>query len=101
MDQTCEVASASLHAIMRLRQEIRGEKIIRLGRRAPLAKKLLDHLFTQPIVTAQEAAAVLGLSSVSTYKMIDDFMAIGVLKEMTGFKRNRYFQFYEYLTIFH
>lgn len=51
-----------LQEILRLRHEIRGEKIVNLGKRAPQAKKLLDYLFTQPIVTAAEVASVLGLS---------------------------------------
>jgi Fic family protein len=100
VSQTCEVAAKSLQEIMRLRQEIEGGKIIGLGRKAPAAKKFLDHLFTEPIVTAQEAAAVLGMSQVSTYKIIEDFVRIGVLKEITGFKRNRYFMFDQDLTIF-
>jgi Fic family protein len=101
VDHTCEAGAGSLQEIMRLRQEIQGEKIVGLGKKAVAAKKLLDYLFTQPIVTAQEVASVLELSQVSAYKMIDDFMRIGILKEITGFKRNRYFMFYQYVNIFH
>ena len=32
--------------------------------------------------------------------MLSDFIDIGILKEMTGFKRNRFFIFQEYLDIF-
>jgi len=42
--ETCEKASGSLEEIMRLREEIQGEKIIQLGRRAPMAK-LLQHIW--------------------------------------------------------
>ncbi|HET6256987.1 MAG TPA: Fic family protein [Puia sp.] len=98
--ETCEIASGSLQEILRLRQEIQGEKIVHLGKRAPLAKKLLDYLYTQPIVTAAEIASVLGLSQVSAYKMIDDLVRIDVLKETTGYKRNRFFMFYSYVNIF-
>jgi Fic family protein len=99
--ETSEMASASLQDILRLRQETQAEKIVHLGKRAPLAKKLLDYLFTQPIVTAAEVASVLGLSQVSAYKMIDDLVRMDVLKETTGYKRNRYFMFYKYVDIFH
>jgi len=99
--QTCEIASASLQKIMKLRHDCQGARIIGLGKKVPNAKKLLDHLFTQPIVTAQYVAEALQISQVSTYKMIADFVSIGILKEATGFKRNRYFIFQEYLDIFH
>lgn len=99
--QTCDKATSSLKKIMQLRQECEGGKIIHFGKRAPNAKKLLDYLFTQPVVTAQQVAEVLKISSVSSYKIIDDFTKAGILDETTGFKRNRFFVFKDYLTLFH
>lgn len=101
VNQTCEIASKSLQQIMKLRQDCEGTRIITLGKKVPNAKKLLDYLFTQPIVTAQNIADVLTISQVSAYKIIGDFMNAGILKETTGFKRNRFFVFKEYLDIFH
>lgn len=99
--QTCGKATLSLKKIMQLRQECEGGKIIHFGKKAPNAKRLLDYLFTQPIVTAQQVAETLSISLVSSYKMIDDFTKAGILEETTGFKRNRFFIFKEYLQIFH
>ncbi|MGN6165774.1 MAG: Fic family protein [Flavisolibacter sp.] len=99
--QTCAKASESLQEIMQLRRECEGAKIIHLGKKAPNAKKLLDYLFGQPVVTATDVAELLGVSLVSTYKIIDDFVKAGILKEVTGFKRNRFFAFKQYLDIFH
>jgi Fic family protein len=101
VNQTCEKATTSLRNIMQLRRDCEGNRILHLGRKAPNAKKLLDYLFTQPIVSAQDVAEVLSLSLVSSYKIIDDFIQAGILKESTGFKRNRFFIFKEYLEIFH
>ena len=101
VNQTCEIAAKSLQKIMQLRQDCQGSRIITLGKKVPNAKKLLDHLFTQPIVKAQDVAHLLKVSQVSAYKIIDDFVTAGILKETTGFKRNRYFIFKEYLDIFH
>jgi Fic family protein len=98
--QTCDKASLSLKKIMQLRQECEGDKIIHFGKKAPNAKKLLDYLFTQPVVTAQQVADVLDVSMVSSYKIIDNFAQAGILHESTGFKRNRFFVFREYLQIF-
>ena len=101
INQTCEIATGSLKQIMRLRQDCEGRRIITLGRKVPNAKKLLDHLFVQPIVTAQDIAGLLNVSLVSAYKIIQDFGNTGILQETTGFKRNRFFVFKEYLDIFH
>jgi Fic family protein len=99
--QTCKIAVQSLQQIMQLKQECEGNKIIHFGKRAPRAKQLLDYLFTQPIITAQDVSSQLNLSAVSSYKMINDFIKTGILEETTGFKRNRFFVFREYLNIFH
>lgn len=99
--QTCEIAVNSLQQIMHLRQHCEGIRIIGLGKKVPNAKKLLDYLYKQPVVEASAVAEVLGISQVSAYKIIDDFMKAGILHETTGFKRNRFFLFKEYLAIFH
>ena len=99
--QTCKVAVQSLQEIIKLKHECEGNRIIHLGKKAPNAKQLLDYLFTQPVVTAQDVATLLKISSVSSYKLINDFLKSGILEETTGFKRNRFFVFREYLNIFH
>ena len=99
--KTCEIASGSLQRIMSLRRDCEGTRIINMGRKVPNAKKLLDHLFTQPILSAQDVGSVLNISLVSAYKIIEDFTKANILIETTGFKRNRFFVFKEYLNIFH
>ncbi|MFT3933181.1 MAG: Fic family protein [Chitinophagaceae bacterium] len=99
--QTCKIALQSLQQIMQLKQECEGNRIIHFGKKVPKAKQLLDYLFTQPVVTAQDIAEHLNLSAVSSYKLINDFLKVGILEETTGFKRNRFFVFREYLDIFH
>jgi Fic family protein len=101
VSETCTTAAARLQRILLLRQDCEGRRIISLGKKVPVAKKLLDHLYTQPILNAQQVAEVLKISTVSAYKLIEDFMKAGILKETTGFKRNRFFLFKEYLDIFH
>jgi len=101
VSETCKTAAERLQQILLLRQDCEGKRILSLGRKVPVAKKLLDHLYTQPILNAQQVAEVLNISTVSSYKLIEDFMKAGILKETTGFKRNRFFLFKEYLDIFH
>lgn len=101
VSETCKTAAERLQQILLLRQDCEGKRIISFGRKVPVAKKLLDHLYTQPILNAQQVAEVLNISTVTAYKLIADFMKAGILKETTGFKRNRFFLFKEYLDIFH
>lgn len=101
INQTSDIAAQSLKLIMLLKHDCQGSRIIKLGKKVPNAKKLLDHLFTQPILNAQNISELLNISQVSAYKIIDDFVKAGILKETTGFKRNRYFVFKEYLDIFY
>jgi len=101
INQTSEIAAKSLKQIMQLRHDCQGNRIIKFGKKVPNAKNLLDHLFTQPVLNAQDVAEFLDISQVSAYKIIEDFINAGILKETTGFKRNRYFVFKEYLDIFY
>lgn len=98
--QTVEKAINSLNAIMHLKQEAENQ-LLTLGKKAPMAKKLLDSLYGQPVISATDVAEQLGISAVSTYKLLDDFQRLGILKEATGFKRNRIFLYERYLAVFH
>lgn len=97
---TSEQAVASLRAIMKLKQHTES-RILELGRKVSSARKLLGALFSDPVIGAGYVADLLGISMVAAYRMIGDFTRLGILAEMTGFKRNRYFGFKEYLYIFH
>lgn len=75
-------------------------KLLQLGKKAPSGKLLLDYIFHQPTFDAADCAEVTNLSLVSSYSLINDFIRIGILKELTGFKRNRVFYFPELFMLF-
>ncbi len=75
-------------------------KLFQLGKKAPSAKILLDYIFHQPTFDAEDCAKATKLSLVSSYSLINDFIRIGILNELTGFKRNRIFYFSELFLIF-
>jgi len=98
-----ETADRSIHGlrkIIKLKHDCEANRISKLGKKTPSAQKLLQYLFKQPIIRAEDASKVTKLSLVSTYKLIDDFMNIGILKEITGGRRNRIFSFEKYFKIF-
>ena len=57
-------------------------------------------LYSTPKINAKLVAKTLGLSVVSTNSLIKTFVEIGILEEKTGFNRNRYYVFEEYIKIF-
>ena len=71
-----------------------------LGRKTKIAKSFLNHLYSNPATDVARVKEVLNLSQASANSLVADFERLGILKEITGFKRNRYFLFSEYINLF-
>jgi Fic family protein len=98
--ETCKSSIETLKGILALKRQCEEKRIYTLGKKVNVAKLLLDYLFQQPVVDADMIAKRLGISRVSAYKIIEDFTRLGILREMTGAKRNRMYIFEEYFTLF-
>jgi Fic family protein len=98
--ETCESSIRTLKGILELKKNSEEKCIHTLGRKTNSARILLDYLFHQPIVNAERVAEQTNLSLVSSYKLLDDFVRLSILKEITGAKRNRLFVFEEYFNLF-
>ena len=98
--ETAENSIQTFHSIIKLRKRIEEQEIVKLGKRSPLAVKLLHYLFTKPILDAKEIAQVLAVNSSTAHRLIQDFERLAILQEMTGYKRNRLFIFEDYLKLF-
>jgi len=98
--ETAENSIHTFHEIIKLRKEVEERKIITLGKRVPLAMKLIRYLYTKPIVDATEVAKILDVNISTAHRLIQDFEKLKILKEQTGFKRNRIFIFEQYLNLF-
>jgi Fic family protein len=75
-------------------------KIISLGKKQILAKKLLEYLYSQPITDMQATAKALDISIPTAARLLNDMVRINILIEITGFKRNRVFTFEKYINLF-
>ena len=98
--ETAENSIQTFHEIMKLRSELEEKRIITLGKKVPLAMKLIRYLYTKPIVDAAEVAKILAVNISTANRLIQDFEKLGILSEKTGFKRNRIFIFEKYLNLF-
>ena len=76
------------------------KQILELGRRAKLAHKLLLQSFSMPAFKVSDASKYLNASNTATNTLVGEMERVGILKEVTGFSRNRIFVLHEYLDLF-
>ena len=62
--------------------------------------RLLDYLFERPVVTVRMVEGALDLSYATANKLVEQFESAGILRETTGWQRNRRYQFEPYLALF-
>jgi len=96
---TSENSIQTFKNIIALRTECE-HKIISLGKKQALAKSFLQYLYSKPITDAGDVTQVLEINVSTAHRLIDDFIRLNILVEMTGFKRNRIFAFDNYIKIF-
>ena len=97
--ETAQHGLKTFKAIIVLRQEY-DAKIFTLGSRAKNAQKLLQHMYATPIVNARLVEKELDISFSSANRLLKSLAELGVLKETTGFSRNRLFILEKYLNLF-
>jgi len=93
-------ASATAAAILRMREECRTKVTERLGRAAANGHRILDRLFEQPIVNVASVRDWLDVTPAGANNLVRRLAEIGVLREITGYARNRRFRFDPYLRLF-
>jgi Fic family protein len=64
------------------------------------ALRMLDYLFERPLTSVNAAKDRLDVSYVAANNVIAELCKIGVLTEVTGWRRNRLFRFDAYLELF-
>jgi len=97
--QTAETGVATLVKIIDLKTEL--EKIITaFGKRAKQGQTLLHGLFSKPVVQIKDVQNITGLSPKAANDLVQEFLAKGLLKEITGYQRNRIFVFEDYVKAF-
>lgn len=96
---TAENSIQTFKEIIALRASVET-KIITLGKKQLLAKNVLQYLYSQPITDMQSIASATNVSVPTISRLLNDFLKLEILVELTGYKRNRVFAFEEYLKLF-
>ena len=97
--ETSHSSIQTFNNILTLKSKIEKD-IVQLKRKTENAKKLLQYLFQQPIVNTKKVQELLDVSAPTANSLLKDFVRLGILKEKTGYLRNRIFEFEVYLNLF-
>lgn len=92
------VAATTATRIHQIRERDRQRLIDAGGQRYDLA--LLDRLYGQPIVNGAWVEREIDVAKATANKILARLEDAGILRETTGFKRNRQFRYDEYIDVF-
>jgi Fic family protein len=98
--ETSKKGIVTFQKILKLKEKIESEKIVTLGKKVSMARNFVNFLYRAPYVTATDIMKELNVSAPTANALVQDFVSLGILKEITGKKRNRMFFFVEYLRLF-
>ena len=86
--------------IIKLKNNIETERLPKLGSKIGNGQLLMKQLFQIPITDSKQVSDLLNISASTANRLIKDLIDLGILSELTGYKRNRKFMFKEYFKIF-
>jgi Fic family protein len=96
--ETSQSAIENTRKILDLKEH--HQKLLLTSKVPTLTKVLLlDKLFHSPVITINEVQDEFKISHQSASKLVNSFEKIGILKEITGKKRDRKFAYADYLEI--
>jgi len=98
--ETCKNSISTLEKVLELKEKY-DNKLISFEWRIEKAKKILNFLYSNPIVNYKDIMNILNISSPTTAnKYIDDFLKLWILEQKNINKRNKEYIFEDYLSLF-
>jgi predicted transcriptional regulator of viral defense system len=83
-----------------MREDYRAKITEHLGRAAANSQRVMDRLFDHPIVSVATVREWLGITPAGANQIVGRLEGVGLLREITGYARNRRFRFEPYLRLF-
>lgn len=99
----CDVsaeATDTARRILLMREEHRTAITESLGRAAANGHRVLEMLYQTPIIAVTDVERVNGTTFAAANTLVEKFERLGILKEVTGFARNRRFRYEPYVALF-
>jgi Fic family protein len=97
---TADKSTATLNDILKLKAAVEKTLFPALGKRLKSGQVFFSALFSRPLVNTRNVQEIADLSPKAANDLIAKFVELGILKEMTGFQRNRVYIFESYLNLF-
>ena len=96
---TSEKGKLTFENILRLHRSTENN-LVKLGRRAENARKLLMHLYQSPVVNIKQVEDLLNMNYARANSLVTSLVSMNILQETTGYSRNRIFVFRRYIDTF-
>jgi Fic family protein len=100
IEEVSRSATETARAILNLRESHRELIGDRLAGRPALAMRLLDYLFEQPLVSVALVEKRMDCSFATASKLVEQLAELKLLRETTGWQRNRRYRYDAYLALF-
>lgn len=96
--ETAEEATLTARSIVALREAQRSQ--LMTEHLPPNALRLLDFVYLRPVMNVKLAASELDVTFATANKLVETFERLGLVREVTGRRRDRIFRFGPYLALF-
>jgi Fic family protein len=97
--EVSQAATTTARSILNLR-ELHRQLIAERMEGSTNGLRLLDQLFMQPLISVRLVEQQLNCSYATAAKLVEAFETFGLLRETTGWQRNRRFRYDPYLALF-
>ena len=100
LEQVSEQATETARRILSLREQHREQITRSLGRAAANGHRTLEYLYQRPIVSVGDIADLIHTTYPAANNLVANLERLGILREITGRKRNRRYRYDPYLELF-
>ncbi len=97
--ETAQNGVATFDSIMQLQKDI-DAKLKNIGSRSGDAYKIVEYLYSHPIIDAQRVSVITGKSLRPAYSMLKILEKLEIVKEITGGQRGKLYMFMDYVALF-
>ena len=98
--EVSQQATRTARGILTLRERHRRIITDRLGRSVANGHRVLENLYRKPVVSVKEVRDMIGATYPAANNVVARFVEHGILRELTGRKRNRIFEYADYVALF-
>jgi Fic family protein len=100
VEEVAREATETARRIVDLREHHRAIVTEHFGRTAANGLRVLESLFSGPLVTINKVAELTGVSFPAANSLTNRMVNHGILQEITGQTRNRIFRYSDYVNLF-